>query len=77
MNLQRVDPNRIFWQRNEAANSLVRQEPIDIEMGPEADRRRPPSYVSEDGVSYIIEAEPRPFSSATGVPLPARHFERS
>jgi hypothetical protein len=71
-----VDPNRIFWQRNETASLLAHHEPIDLEAGPEIDSRRPPSYVSEDGVSYVIEAEPRPFASTTGVPLPARPSER-
>jgi hypothetical protein len=60
----RVDPNLLHWQRVEAQNnaessaassmagSAIAQEPV-LE-GP-----RPPSYVSEDGVSYIVEAAPR------------------
>ncbi|CAI4215026.1 unnamed protein product [Parascedosporium putredinis] len=44
----RVDPNRLFWQRNDdpqVAESSGWSEP---RTGP-----RPPSYASEDGVSYV------------------------
>ncbi|KAF4592217.1 hypothetical protein GQ602_002516 [Ophiocordyceps camponoti-floridani] len=45
----RVDPNRLFWQRNEDADSRP-----ESGQGP-----RPPSYASEDGVDYVLEAQPR------------------
>ncbi|PHH59506.1 hypothetical protein CDD81_3146 [Ophiocordyceps australis] len=44
----RVDPNRLFWQRNGAPTRAEER------SGP-----RPPSYASEDGVSYVVEARPR------------------
>ncbi|KAB8290710.1 hypothetical protein EYC80_008349 [Monilinia laxa] len=51
----RVDPNRIFWQRNEAALnrsiSRVSERPTTA--------NRPPSYISDDGIDYVIEAAPR------------------
>lgn len=68
---QRVDPNRLFWQRNEAPPlpSLTTQgrgAGSETEGGSSSDSsgeadtaRRPPSYASEDGVSYLIEAQPR------------------
>lgn len=54
---QRLDPNRLYWQRNEAA----RREAHVPETGPAHDGvasggRRPPSYASEDGVSYVVDA---------------------
>ncbi|KHN95234.1 uncharacterized protein MAM_06945 [Metarhizium album ARSEF 1941] len=43
----RVDPNRLFWQRNEAAEPALRR--------PEtAASPRPPSYASDDGVSTLM-----------------------
>ncbi|PHH87429.1 hypothetical protein CDD83_8885 [Cordyceps sp. RAO-2017] len=48
----RVDPNRLFWQRNDSpAEGQARPE---TRTGP-----RPPSYASEDGVAYVMEARPR------------------
>jgi hypothetical protein len=64
--LQRVDPNRIFWQRNEAA--LQRQN--SRTEGRSSMSNRPPSYISEDGVDYVIEAAPRSIAPTTDVPLP-------
>ncbi|KAM0255056.1 hypothetical protein ACHAQJ_006134 [Trichoderma viride] len=46
----RVDPNRFFWQRNDAPQPAG---------SPPATGPRPPSYISEDGVSYVVEAVPR------------------
>lgn len=37
--------------------------------------RRPPSYVSEDGVSYIVEARPRSMAPTMDVPLPVHPAE--
>ncbi|KAH3940789.1 hypothetical protein HBH64_186010 [Parastagonospora nodorum] len=63
----RVDPNLLHWQRvegqdnrrsvatdftNSRAGSAIAAQPATAEP-------RPPSYVSEDGVSYITEAAPR------------------
>lgn len=92
---QRVDPNRIFWQRNadapavsiieddleptsgasdhegeeesSSSSSSGEESGGDSSSGTAArttttgtsTARRPPSYVSEDGVSYLIEARPR------------------
>lgn len=30
---------------------------------------RPPSYASDDGVSYVVEAQPRSIAPVTDVPL--------
>lgn len=37
--------------------------------------RRPPSYISEDGVSYILEARPRSMAPTMDVPLPVHPAE--
>ncbi|KAG6000899.1 hypothetical protein E4U21_004886 [Claviceps maximensis] len=59
----RVDPNRLFWQRNESASPVV----------PLPELRRPPSYASDDGISYIVEARPRSMAPPphAHVPVPA------
>lgn len=83
---QRVDPNRIYWQRNtESASPTIEEEDEDEaegsdsssgEEGPSSRPRkgpRPPSYVSEDGVSYVVEARPRsvaPVANVQMVPMP-------
>jgi hypothetical protein len=66
-----VDPNRIFWQRNEGA-ALERQN----SEGRPSTAHRPPSYISEDGVDYVIEAAPRSIAPTTDVPLPLHPSER-
>lgn len=40
-----------------------------------AAQRRPPSYASEDGVAYVIEAQPRSIAPVTEVPLPVHPSE--
>jgi hypothetical protein len=56
----RVNPNALFWQRNTEAMHDEDTDSIATFAG-----RRPPSYVSEDGVSYVVEAVPRSTSGAT------------
>lgn len=82
----RVDPNRIYWMRNEAVTPELPSE----EAGSEGARsragsrdgpnpgtlRRPPSYSSDDGVSYVVEAQPRSIAPATDVPTGARAGRR-
>jgi hypothetical protein len=68
----RVDPNLLHWQRvedNRAQSaismprsrnaSVVAASTHDTPAAEPVDAPRPPSYVSEDGVSYITEAAPR------------------
>ncbi|EKJ79424.1 hypothetical protein FPSE_00355 [Fusarium pseudograminearum CS3096] len=64
----RVDPNRLFWQRNE--NVDISQLRPTTRSGP-----RPPSYASEDGISYVVEAQPRSTAPTTDVPLPIHPSE--
>lgn len=70
---QRVDPNRLFWQRNEsAAGTEEAPRRPETSAGP-----RPPSYVSDDGVSYVVEAAPRSTAprESVSVPLPVHPSE--
>ncbi|KAF5679802.1 hypothetical protein FHETE_693 [Fusarium heterosporum] len=64
----RVDPDRLFWQRNQDVDlSQIRP---NTRSGP-----RPPSYVSEDGISYVVEAQPRSTAPTTEVVLPPHPSE--
>lgn len=74
----RVDPDRIYWMRNDTAHETVQEEdaPGSGLCGQENSngaRRtavaRPPSYISEDGVSYVVEARPRSVAPTMDVPL--------
>lgn len=67
---QRVDPNRLYWQRNDQAPAEENSE-----EQPRPGTARPPSYASEDGVSYIVEARPRSVAPPTDVPLPPHPSE--
>ncbi|KAI5458881.1 hypothetical protein BGZ63DRAFT_389825 [Mariannaea sp. PMI_226] len=64
----RVDPNRLFWQRNESVSDVQPRRLSRI--GP-----RPPSYASDDGVSYVMDATPRSTVPTTDVPLPTHPSE--
>jgi hypothetical protein len=83
---QRVDPNRIFWARNEAAPAALSEESALPERGEEPTSLqdggggamsegqrsiapRPPSYASDDGISYVVEAQPRSIAPTTDVPI--------
>ncbi|KFY35667.1 hypothetical protein V494_05707 [Pseudogymnoascus sp. VKM F-4513 (FW-928)] len=63
----RVDPDRLFWARNAAA---PRRESHDQIREEGEAPRRPPSYVSDDGVEYVVEAAGRNIAPTTDVPLP-------
>jgi len=70
----RVDPNRIFWQRN--GEALARQNSVSRADERPATANRPPSYISENGVDYVIEAAPRSIAPTTDVPLAPHPSER-
>ncbi|KAK8079056.1 hypothetical protein PG994_002863 [Apiospora phragmitis] len=77
----RVDPNRIYWARNEQSPPPPRSSGHEAE-GERSERdparpatARPPSYASEDGVSYVVEARPRSVVPLTDVPLPPQPSE--
>ncbi|KAI0206982.1 hypothetical protein F4808DRAFT_454889 [Astrocystis sublimbata] len=59
----RVDPNRIYWQRAPSpppGSMLTSASPSDnSDDNPRTAQRRPPSYASEDGIDYVVDARPR------------------
>lgn len=52
---QRINPNLIYWHRVENAAASQR----DQSASPKPPAPRPPSYASDNGVDYVIEAQPR------------------
>ncbi|KAK3987273.1 hypothetical protein QBC44DRAFT_127519 [Cladorrhinum sp. PSN332] len=80
----RVDPNRFYWQRNgdesseESLNNTTASSSslsssssgaAGGQSGRAMNAPRPPSYSSDDGVSYVVEARPR----STLPPPPGPH----
>lgn len=66
----RVDPNLLHWQRVEDVPPSHRHSRFSLHMADapaaaaqpveeEQSGPRPPSYVSDDGVSYVVQAAPR------------------
>lgn len=95
----RVDPNRIYWERNTEVPAVPEEQ---HEMSRAAGgggssssddsddastsgdegsssrprgQRRPPSYASEDGVAYVIEAQPRSIAPTAEVAMPLHPSE--
>ncbi|KAI1655519.1 hypothetical protein F4813DRAFT_161497 [Daldinia decipiens] len=66
----RVDPDRLYWQRNDQPPTEANEERYS-----RPGTARPPSYASEDGVSYVVEARPRSIAPLSDVPLPPHPFE--
>jgi hypothetical protein len=72
--LQRVDPNRLYWMRNQHA-SADEVSDLSSSSGPESSQSsgsrvnvpRPPSYSSDDGVSYVVDARPRSMAPQANV----------
>ncbi|KAK8116637.1 uncharacterized protein PG998_004918 [Apiospora kogelbergensis] len=75
----RVDPNRIYWARNEQSpprpptsgtrGTAEGEEGSNSHDNARPTTARPPSYASEDGVAYVVEARPRSMAPLTDVPL--------
>jgi hypothetical protein len=73
---QRVDPNRLYWQRNEHV-TVEEEEVSDMtsssgSASSQSSRShtnvpRPPSYSSDDGVSYVVDARPRSMAPQANV----------
>ena len=69
-----MNPNLVHWQRINPTT----ESPQDINQPRtathESEGPRPPSYISEDGVEYVLEAQPR--STVYDIPLPPHPSER-
>ena len=70
-----MDPNRVYWQRNETS-SLTRVASVEHASQRAPGAPRPPSYISEDGIDYVIEAQPRFITPTVDVPLQPHPSER-
>ncbi|KAI0427650.1 hypothetical protein F5Y09DRAFT_25288 [Xylaria sp. FL1042] len=57
----RVDPNRIYWQRAKSPLNGDNKGEGDHRSG----QRRPPSYASDDGIEYVVDARPRSIAPPT------------
>ncbi|KAI0857055.1 hypothetical protein F4860DRAFT_371117 [Xylaria cubensis] len=61
----RVDPNRLYWQRTRSpppsspTSAPSSNGDSDGGHGTHPALRRPPSYASDDGVDYVVDARPR------------------
>ncbi|KAK4142707.1 uncharacterized protein C8A04DRAFT_38086 [Dichotomopilus funicola] len=79
----RVDPNRLYWMRNQQTQPAQRQQQQQQQQtsadevselgsttggggGRPTAAPRPPSYSSDDGVSYVVEARPRSMAPPRG-----------
>ncbi|AEO59407.1 hypothetical protein MYCTH_2307672 [Thermothelomyces thermophilus ATCC 42464] len=88
----RVDPDRLYWVRNEHAPPLDEVSELSgpdgsgpdgstasSQSGARTQIPRPPSYSSDDGVSYVVDARPRSIAPPTpantapgGLPHPSQ-----
>ncbi|KAJ2974617.1 hypothetical protein NUW58_g8603 [Xylaria curta] len=72
----RVDPNRIYWQRAQSppplSSTSASSANSDSNETSGTTQRRPPSYASEDGVDYVVDARPRSIA-----PPPSSIYSRS
>ncbi|KAL2178429.1 uncharacterized protein P884DRAFT_198409 [Thermothelomyces heterothallicus CBS 202.75] len=88
----RVDPDRLYWVRNEHAPPLDEVSElsgpdgsgpdgsaVSSQSGARTQIPRPPSYSSDDGVSYVVDARPRSIAPPTpgntapgGLPHPSQ-----
>jgi hypothetical protein len=58
-----VDPNRIYWQRNDETQAAASE--LSTPAARPSTANRPPSYASDDGIEYVVEARPRSIAPAT------------
>lgn len=49
----------VFWQRNNDTSDGDANDQRPSEEARPATANRPPSYISDDGVQYVVEAQPR------------------
>ncbi len=56
---QRLNPDLLYWQRVDNYPDISDIERGDESLHRKTDGRRPPSYISDDGVDYVVEAQPR------------------
>ncbi|EEP77253.1 predicted protein [Uncinocarpus reesii 1704] len=55
----RINPNMIYWQRVNGTDSGSGTSSTSTDEPRPATANRPPSYVSDDGVRYVLDVQPR------------------
>ncbi|PLB49579.1 hypothetical protein P170DRAFT_356720 [Aspergillus steynii IBT 23096] len=60
----RINPDLLYWQRvdQKAQSKSKRTSRADQSSNSKATAPRPPSYTSDNGIDYVVEAQPRSFS---------------
>lgn len=64
---QRINPDLLYWHRVDESAAPRRST-----SGKVVTTQRPPSYASDNGVDYVIEAQPRSFVPNRGQSGPSR-----
>lgn len=59
--MQRINPDLLYWQRIENNNAHA-PKGVGRHGSNKSRIPRPPSYTSDNGVDYVIEAQPRSFT---------------
>lgn len=56
----RINPNLLYWHRVDINTSSLPQHANEAQgLGSKVPLPRPPSYTSDNGIDYVIEAQPR------------------
>ncbi|GES57798.1 U5 snRNP complex subunit [Aspergillus terreus] len=60
----RINPDLLYWQRvdESTSRSVPRSNSIGEDSGSKPTSPRPPSYTSDNGIDYAVEAQPRSFT---------------
>lgn len=56
---QRLNPDLLYWQRVDNHPPISDIERAEESLHRKTHGRRPPSYISDDGIDYVVEAQPR------------------
>ncbi|KAL4875500.1 hypothetical protein BJY04DRAFT_223962 [Aspergillus karnatakaensis] len=59
----RLNPDLLYWQRVDHQSAVLRGVERDEGRTRKGQGRRVPSYMSNDGVDYVVEAQPRSFTA--------------
>lgn len=74
---QRMDPNLLHWRKVEALRREAAPTERNLPTTEQVSPYRPPSYATEDGVRYVLDAQPRSIApEANSEPLPIHPSER-
>ncbi|KAB8203683.1 hypothetical protein BDV34DRAFT_227136 [Aspergillus parasiticus] len=69
----RINPNLLYWHRVDVNTSSLPQHANDAQgLGSKVPLPRPPSYTSDNGIDYVIEAQPRSLTQGPSAGWPGR-----